>query len=194
MNLLLPTGKVNLSQSQLWGLPDGKLLAAKLQLPIFQRAFASHSLVEMSRWSTRNPVMAALISRSCDYHGCAGWLGDCVKKTAPCRTGPPVFPSFSAIGDDRGNAHRIYMGETRFGIIRTLPEGTPQWVEEVESLDEAKTRLLRLASKEPGEFFIYSGPSGIIVERFVCVKRRKALLMRSGQLRDLRPIDTARYS
>jgi hypothetical protein len=57
----------------------------------------------------------------------------------------------------------------RFGIIRTLPSGVPQWIEAVEGLAEAKACLMRLAVKEPGEFYIYSETSGIIVERFVCV-------------------------
>ena len=58
----------------------------------------------------------------------------------------------------------------RFGIIRALPSGVPQWIEAVEGLDEAKAYLMRLAAKEPGEFYIYSESSGVIVERFVCVQ------------------------
>jgi hypothetical protein len=57
----------------------------------------------------------------------------------------------------------------RFGIIRTLPSGIPQWLEAVEGLAEAKAYLMRLAVREPGEFYIYSETSGVIVERFVCV-------------------------
>lgn len=57
----------------------------------------------------------------------------------------------------------------RFGIIRTLPSGVPQWVDDIEGLAEAKAYLMRLAVKEPGEFYIYSESSGVIVERFVCV-------------------------
>ena len=58
----------------------------------------------------------------------------------------------------------------RFGIIRTLPSGVPQWIEAVEGLAEAKAYLMRLAVKEPGEFYIYSEANGVIVERFVCVQ------------------------
>lgn len=61
-------------------------------------------------------------------------------------------------------------GIERYGIIRTLPSGIPQWIEAVQGLAEAKAYLMRLASKEPGEFFIYSETSGMIVERFVCVE------------------------
>lgn len=57
-----------------------------------------------------------------------------------------------------------------FGIIRTLPDGTPEWVEALEDLAEAKAYVISLATEEPGEFFIYCETSGIIVERFVCVE------------------------
>lgn len=57
----------------------------------------------------------------------------------------------------------------RFGIIRTLPSGVPQWVDDIEGLAEAKAYLMRLAVRQPGEFYIYAEPTGVIVERFVCV-------------------------
>jgi hypothetical protein len=67
------------------------------------------------------------------------------------------------------------MSSTRFGIIRVLPDGIPQWIEGAKALAEAKAHLMLLASREPGEFFIYSEKSGIIVERFVCVENGELL-------------------
>jgi len=43
-------------------------------------------------------------------------------------------------------------------------------IEAVKGLAEAKAHLMHLASREPGEFFIYSEKNGAIVERFVCVE------------------------
>ena len=60
------------------------------------------------------------------------------------------------------------MTSTWFGIIHVLPSGIPQWIEGVECLAEAKAHVMRLASREPGEFFIYSEKSDAIVERFMC--------------------------
>jgi hypothetical protein len=62
------------------------------------------------------------------------------------------------------------MSSARFGIIRILPDGIPQCIEEVGGLSETKERVMHLASREPGEFFIYSEQSGIVVERFICVE------------------------
>jgi hypothetical protein len=67
------------------------------------------------------------------------------------------------------------MNSIRFGIIRVLPNGIPQWIEAVKDFTEAKAYLLRLASREPGEFFIYSEKSGKIIERFVCVDEEELL-------------------
>ena len=67
------------------------------------------------------------------------------------------------------------MNSTRVGIIQVLPNGIPQWIEAVKGLAEAKAHLMHLASREPGEFFIYSEKSGIIVERFVCVENEELL-------------------
>ena len=67
------------------------------------------------------------------------------------------------------------MNSTRFGIIRVLPNGIPQWIEAVKGLDEAKAHLMHLASREPGEFFIYSEKNGAIVERFVCLDNEELL-------------------
>jgi hypothetical protein len=62
------------------------------------------------------------------------------------------------------------MSSARFGIIRLLPDGIPQWIGAAKGLAEAKARVMSLASREPGEFFIYSEKRGNIVEKFVCVK------------------------
>lgn len=67
------------------------------------------------------------------------------------------------------------MSSTRFGIIRVLPSGIPQWIEGANGLAEAKAYVMRLASREPGEFFIYSERSGVIVERFVCAENNEEL-------------------
>jgi hypothetical protein len=68
----------------------------------------------------------------------------------------------------------LHMNSTRFGIIRVLPNGIPQWIEAVIGLAEAQAHLLRLASREPGEFFIYSEKNGAILERFVCVENEQS--------------------
>jgi hypothetical protein len=60
------------------------------------------------------------------------------------------------------------MSAIRFGIIRMLPDGIPQFVEAVGGLAETKARVMRLASRQPGEFFIYSEKTGNIVEHFIC--------------------------
>jgi hypothetical protein len=67
------------------------------------------------------------------------------------------------------------MSSTRFGIIRLLPDGIPQWINAMTGLAEAKAYLLSLASREPGEFFIYSEKGGVIVERLVCVENEAEL-------------------
>jgi hypothetical protein len=56
----------------------------------------------------------------------------------------------------------------RFGIIRTLPTGVPQWVDTRNGLAEAKAYMVQLAAEEPGEFYIYAEENGVIVEHFVC--------------------------
>ena len=67
------------------------------------------------------------------------------------------------------------MRATRFGIIHMQSDGIPQVIEAAKDLAEAKAHILRLASREPGEFFIYSEKSGVIVERFVCVENEELL-------------------
>ena len=62
------------------------------------------------------------------------------------------------------------MSAAQFGIIRIRPDGIPQCIEEVGCLSETKARVMYLASREPGEFFIYCEQSGIVVERFICVE------------------------
>jgi hypothetical protein len=60
------------------------------------------------------------------------------------------------------------MSSARFGIIRVLPDGIPQWIAAIGGLAETKARVMRLASAQPGEFFIYSEKTGDIVEHFIC--------------------------
>jgi hypothetical protein len=60
------------------------------------------------------------------------------------------------------------MSSARFGIIRVLPDGIPQWIEAIGGLAETKARVVRLASRQSGEFFIYSEKTGDIVEHFIC--------------------------
>jgi len=67
------------------------------------------------------------------------------------------------------------MALMRFGIIRMLPSGIPQCIEGAKGLAEAKAYVMRLASREPGEFFIYSEKNGAIVERFVCAENEDML-------------------
>jgi hypothetical protein len=66
------------------------------------------------------------------------------------------------------------MSSRRYGVIRLLPDGIPQCVEVGKGHAEAKAFLLQLAAKEPGEFFIYSESSGIIVDRIVSVDDEQA--------------------
>ena len=56
--------------------------------------------------------------------------------------------------------------EPTFDIFRTLPDGSPLWLESVQGLELAKTRLNRLARLQPGRYFIYSEKTGGVVERF----------------------------
>ena len=60
------------------------------------------------------------------------------------------------------------MNPPRLGIIRMLPDGIPQWMEAVGGLAETKARVMRLASRLAGGFFIYSEKTGTIVEHFIC--------------------------
>lgn len=107
-----------------------------------------------------------------------------MKKLLCCYAKRVIFSSFSIEVRQRkcyitpppaemGSWHRMSSSLERYGIIRTLPSGIPQWIEAVQGLAEAKASLMRLASKEPGEFFIYSETSGMIVERFVCVETQQ---------------------
>lgn len=57
----------------------------------------------------------------------------------------------------------------RFGIIRRLPTGVPQWMDTKEGLAEAKAYVLQLAAEDPGEFYIYAEENGVIIEDFMCV-------------------------
>jgi hypothetical protein len=56
--------------------------------------------------------------------------------------------------------------EPIFDIFRTLPDGSPIWLESVEGLQQAKRRLNWLAQLQPGRYFIYSEKTGGVVERF----------------------------
>jgi hypothetical protein len=67
------------------------------------------------------------------------------------------------------------MSSRLYGVIRLLPDGIPQCVEAGKRHTEAKASLLRLAAKEPGEFFIYSELTGVIVDRVVSVEEEEVL-------------------
>ena len=43
----------------------------------------------------------------------------------------------------------------KLDIFRTLSDGQYLWIKAVESLDEAKSQLLSLRQREPGEYFIF---------------------------------------
>jgi hypothetical protein len=44
---------------------------------------------------------------------------------------------------------------TAYNIFRKTPDTPLAWVEAAENIDEAKKRLISLASIEPGEYFIW---------------------------------------
>jgi hypothetical protein len=51
----------------------------------------------------------------------------------------------------------------KFDIFMRLPDGPPIWVKAVESLEEAKHQLLKIAQEAPGEYFIFNARNGRVV-------------------------------
>ena len=59
-----------------------------------------------------------------------------------------------------------------FDIFKRLADGRPEWVEAVEGLEEASTRMSRLASNSPSAYFIYSvADQRVVVESQVTRER-----------------------
>jgi hypothetical protein len=54
--------------------------------------------------------------------------------------------------------------DTTFDIFKRLSDGAPLWVLAIEGLEEATEQTNRLASIEPGEYFVYSQKKGIVFE------------------------------
>jgi hypothetical protein len=50
-----------------------------------------------------------------------------------------------------------------FDIFSRLPDGSPLWLESVEGLEQARSRLNGLARLRPGQYFIYSEKTGGVV-------------------------------
>jgi hypothetical protein len=55
--------------------------------------------------------------------------------------------------------HRTLAGrimvDVTYDIFRKLPAGDPVWVEAVQGLQDAETRLRELVAVRPGEYYIY---------------------------------------
>jgi hypothetical protein len=52
--------------------------------------------------------------------------------------------------------------QTAFDIFIRLPDGHPVWMEAVENLEQARTRLKQVARNALGDCFIYSEKNGIV--------------------------------
>ena len=50
-----------------------------------------------------------------------------------------------------------------YDIFRDLPEGGPIWIEVVQGLENANSRLLELCETHPGEYFIFDSATSKIV-------------------------------
>jgi hypothetical protein len=60
----------------------------------------------------------------------------------------------------------VEMGsESMYDIFMKLPDGSPLWLEAVQGLDQARSRLASLARSSEGDYFVYSEKSGGIIER-----------------------------
>jgi hypothetical protein len=53
---------------------------------------------------------------------------------------------------------------SKFDIFKQLEDGTSVWIEAVEGLEEARSRINRLAVVESGDYLIYSEEKGLVVE------------------------------
>jgi hypothetical protein len=66
---------------------------------------------------------------------------------------------FSRRKSNRARDANLFLGSSRvrltYDIFRRLPDNSPIWVEAVEGLDQAKQRLLQLASSSPDEYVLY---------------------------------------
>ena len=54
--------------------------------------------------------------------------------------------------------------DTTFDIFKRLSDGDPLWVVAIQGLEQATEQTNRLASIEPGEYFVYSQRKGIVFE------------------------------
>ena len=48
----------------------------------------------------------------------------------------------------------------KLDIFRSLPDGQCLWIRAVENLEEAKSQLLNLAQREPGDYFVFDTSCG----------------------------------
>jgi len=51
----------------------------------------------------------------------------------------------------------------KFDIFMRLPDGQPIWVKAVESLEEARHQLTKIAEEAPGEYFIFNARNGRVI-------------------------------
>ena len=54
--------------------------------------------------------------------------------------------------------------DVKLDIFKRLPDGQPLCVKAVDSLEEARAQLARLAASAPGEYFIYSVKQGRVLQ------------------------------
>jgi hypothetical protein len=48
----------------------------------------------------------------------------------------------------------------KLDIFRSFPDGQYLWIKAVESLEEAKSQMISLAQREPGDYFIFDTRTG----------------------------------
>lgn len=51
-----------------------------------------------------------------------------------------------------------------YDIFRRLPDGSPVWIEAVQTVEAARVRLASLLEAQPGDYFIYDLVHNKIVE------------------------------
>jgi hypothetical protein len=52
-----------------------------------------------------------------------------------------------------------------YDIFRQLENGSPLWIAQVDSLDEAKNKLDSLIRSSPGQYFVRDAENGKVIQR-----------------------------
>ena len=52
-----------------------------------------------------------------------------------------------------------------YDIFRQLEDGSPLWIAQVDSLDEAKNKLDSLIRSSPGQYFVRDAENGKVIPR-----------------------------